>query len=300
MRILFTIPHFYQPKRQQQNMAMGGREPIHGSESESTEDRVQSLTMCVASLHQTFGMRQAHAVDLTSACNDRIAASVEIVICTTRGHHLLHHLPQGLFTHHQTNAEPRLLGYECHAVLADSLGQFDYYVFLEDDIMISDALFFWKQAWFNQAVGDRAVLQPHRFELSATPPIQKLYIDGRISDPDISPRFQNKSVRPYLRGRMLGTEVGFERVDNPHAGCFFLTGQQMKQWAKEPYFLDRATDFWGPLESAATLGVMRTFEVYKPALANAGVLEVHHLENRYLGRLLRFPPDFVLRAKFRS
>lgn len=296
MRILFTIPHFFQPNSKQA-VALAGSEPLHGSEAALSDSRLRALTLCLTSLLQTFGERQAHIADPRSACNDRIAGHVEIVVCTTRGQHLIGRLPRGLFQHKETNAEPRLLGYECHAVLADRLGDaFDYYCFLEDDILVTDPLFFWKQAWFNRAAGDQAVLQPHRFELSPTPPIQKLYIDGPIRDRTISPRFQNKQVRPFLRGRILGVDVAFERVDNPHSGCFFLSRAQMEEWAKRPYFLDRAIDFWGPLESAATLGIMRTFEVYKPALPNAGMLEVQHLDRRYLGRLLQLPPDLVLRA----
>jgi len=179
------------------------------------------------------------------------------------------------------------LGYSCHEVLADNLGRYDYYCFLEDDIVVSDPLFFWKQAWFTRMVGDRAVLQPHRFETSDQLPRHKLYIDGPIRDPTIAPKFQDKHVRPRMQGRVLGVEIAFERVDNPHSGCFFLTEAQMRRWADQPYFLDRSAEFWGPLESAATLGVMRTFETYKPALENAGFLEVHHLDTRYLGRAVR-------------
>ncbi len=294
MRILFTIPHFYRSKGGGTS-SIGG-EPLHGSEGTVEQARRQALLMSVASLHQTFGRDQAHIVDVRLACNELIAANIEVVVCTTGEEHLLTHLPSGLFKQHKTLAEPRLLGYECHNVMADSLGRFDYYCFLEDDILINDPLFFWKQRWFNSAAGDRAVLQPHRFELSPLPPIQKLYIDGPIRDPTISPKFQDKTVRPRIGGRMLGVEVGFERVDNPHSGCFFLTDTQMAHWSRQSYFLDRSTSFWGPLESAATLGLMRTFEVYKPALRNAGLLEVRHLDNRYLGRLVRLPDQFRLRA----
>ena len=41
----------------------------------------------------------------------------------------------------------------------------------------------------------------------------------------------------------------------------------------------------GPLESAATLGIMRHFRVYKPARENAAFLEIEHLDRRYLGRV---------------
>ena len=50
----------------------------------------------------------------------------------------------------------------------------------------------------------------------------------------------------------------------------------MKHWTEQPYFLDRERSFFSPTESAATLGLMRTFRVYKPELAMASFLEIEH------------------------
>jgi len=282
MRVLFTIPHFYRPKP----AAPDGRESLHGSGSAKADGRVRALSRCLLSLWETYGRWQSFIGAASIPCNGGVASEIDIVVCTTGDDHLVARLPQGLFRHRSTSAEPMFLGYGCHEVLAENLGRYDYYCFLEDDIVVSDPLFFWKQAWFTRMAGDRAVLQPHRFETSEQLPRQKLYIDGPIRDPTIAPRFQDKRVRPRLNGRVLGMEVAFERVDNPHSGCFFLTQAQMRRWTEQPYFLDRSAEFWGPLESAATLGVMRTFEAYKPALENAGFLEVQHLDTRYLGRVV--------------
>jgi hypothetical protein len=56
----------------------------------------------------------------------------------------------------------------------------------------------------------------------------------------------------------------------------------MEHWARQPYFLDRAAFFIGALESAATLGIMRTFQVYKPVLENGDFLEIRHHGTAYL------------------
>ncbi len=61
----------------------------------------------------------------------------------------------------------------------------------------------------------------------------------------------------------------------------------METWARQPYFLDRDTRFIGPLESAATLGIMRTFRVYKAAAENAGFFEIEHFGTSFLGQLRR-------------
>jgi hypothetical protein len=89
----------------------------------------------------------------------------------------------------------------------------------------------------------------------------------------------------------LGTTITLRLAANPHAGCFFLTESQLARWASQPYFLDRAASFVGPLESAASLGLVRTFHVYKPAPENASFLEVQHYGQAWSQKLsrVRFP-----------
>ncbi len=278
MRILFAIAHYYKPKA-----------GFYGSQRADPRPRVEALSACIASLHQHFGARQGlldpPRRQLTET-NGQWRSAIEVAVCTTGEDHLVAALPQGLFRHHATKAEAPLLGYECHAVLRDGLEKFDYFVFLEDDILVNDPAFFQKLAWFAELGGDRALLQPNRYELSHEDRVHKLYIDCNLLNPGLSEPYQNIAVRPKLQGRVLNQKIQLQRVNNPHAGCFFLNQKQMRKWAAEPYFLDRATDFGGPLESAATLGIMRCFECYKPARENAAFLEVAHLHPRYLGRYI--------------
>jgi len=284
MRILFTIPHYFNPQGS----------GFYGSLRADPKPRLSALTAAIFALHSIFGHRQALVVGpkrTVIESNTVQAADIDVVICTTGENHLVGHLrAPGLFRHHATSAEPMLLGYECHAVLRDALGQYDYYCFLEDDLLISDPLFFQKLEWFNRFAGDEAVLLPNRFEIARGQPWLKLYIDGNLRDPKISARYQDVTDHPVLAGKALGMPVKFQRVDNPHCGGFFLNSRQMAQWAARPEFLDRETSFISALESAATLGVMRTFRVYKPARENAAFLEIHHLDNRYLGKRLQFNP----------
>jgi len=95
---------------------------------------------------------------------------------------------------------------------------------------------------------------------------------------------------PVATGSLLGTTVTFQRARNPHAGCFFLNARQMRNWSGQPYFLDRDTRFIGPLESAATLGVMRTFRIYKSAPESAAFLEIEHFGTAFLDNLRRRDP----------
>lgn len=277
MRILFTIPHFYQPK---DNAAH------HASQRKNPQPRIQALSECITSLHQVFGKSQ-YSLDLrriqaTPAHEDQ-ACDIDVVVCTTGDHHLLDRLdiPQNLYIHHPTKAESLLLGFECQAVLRDSLGQYDYYCYLEDDLIVRDPWFFQKLRWFNNKAGEKALLQPNRYEIAPDREAMKLYIDGDLR-PELTNKFQNVQQMPELKGWIMETPVLFRRTFNPHAGCYFLNRNQMIYWSRQPHFLDRDTSFIGPLESAATLGIMRTFRIYKPTTSNAGFLEVQHSGQGFL------------------
>jgi hypothetical protein len=56
----------------------------------------------------------------------------------------------------------------------------------------------------------------------------------------------------------------------------------MAHWANQPHFLDRDTSFIGPLESAATLGIMKTFRIYKTAPNQANFLEIQHFGTAFV------------------
>jgi hypothetical protein len=153
---------------------------------------------------------------------------------------------------------------------------------MEDDLWIGDPYFLTKISWFSRSFGDEAVLLPHRYELATAEPLHKLYIDGPVR-PDFTAKWQDVEDRRTLESEFLGAPAAFERWTNPHSGCFFLNAAQMEKWASSPSFLDGDCSFAGPLESAASLGVMKNFRIYKPVYGNAGFLEIRHLHNRYLG-----------------
>jgi len=284
MRILFTIAHYYAPIGRR---ASDGRP--HGSLSKNAQPRIDALAASIRALHALFGKRQVMMEPtrlVAHPANQLTAGTIDVVVCTTRDSHVLEQLslPASSFAHHRTNAEPMLLGFECHAVQRERLGSYDYYVFLEDDLVLQDPWFFLKLAWFNARVGDGKLLQPNRFEAGANPFTNKVYVDGDLPKV-VTRRFQDLRQVGELESRHLGVPVRFGRALNPHSGCYFLNARQMESWVKQPYFLDRDVRFVGPLESAATLGIMRTFEVYKPARENAGFLELQHFGTAFLDKI---------------
>lgn len=277
MRILFAIPHYF-------GLAAAGS---YGSERTGPEARAAATRLCLASLRQSFSEAQAladGAAQRFHPANPALAATITIALCTTGDSHLVADLAGCGFDHVRTNAQPRFLGFECHKVLRAGLGRFDYFAYLEDDLRIADALFFVKLAWFNAQFGEAAVLQPNRFELTDDPAPYKLYIDGNSHAGALSAGLQRVDEQRRIGAPLLGRHIAFQRVDNPHSGCFFLNAAQFARWAAQPDFAVPSAAFCGPLESAATLGIMRHFRAYKPARENAAFLEIEHLDRRYLGR----------------
>ena len=136
MRLLFAIPHYFDPEPAGGAEDRGGK---HGSLRRDPRPRLAALASCIASLHQHFGPRQC-VLDIATrtalpAAQD-LAGEVDVLVCTTRGRHLLSDLPlpKGLWQHHATRARAPLLGFEAQAALAERLGIYDWYGYLEDEI----------------------------------------------------------------------------------------------------------------------------------------------------------------------
>lgn len=289
MNVLVVIPHHHNPD--------GGG--AYGSTGPGTDRRAACLAECLLSLHSAFGPRQAFLHHMREhvpgkgngafmRVNSHAAGHLDVVVCTPGERHLLGHeaIPAGLHHHVRADVEPMLTGFACHRILEAHLGKYDFYCYLEDDLAIRDSMFLEKVGWFSSTFGDDNVLFPHRFETSTREPLRKLYIDGPVK-PNFSAKWQDVNDSGPLRASFGMGDLVFERWTNPHSGCFFLNARQMDAWAASEDFRQVDCSFAGPLESAASLGVMKHFRIHKPAAANAGFLEVHHLHNRYLGESLK-------------
>ena len=56
---------------------------------------------------------------------------------------------------------------------------------------------------------------------------------------------------------------------------------------QQPHWADQDSSFIGPLESAATLGALKTFSIYKSWGRSFGFLGVEHMDKRYSGLRLK-------------
>src|SRR5262249_25281753 len=140
MRILFAIPHFFG-----NDDTADGR--AHGSRQADPRPRVAALTACLAALHESFGRVQC-IIDVSRRAADPLPrndqAVLDVVICTTGGRPVRADLAidSRLYQHQGTSAEPLHLGFECHRVLGELLDRYDYYCYLEDDLILEDPWFF--------------------------------------------------------------------------------------------------------------------------------------------------------------
>lgn len=296
MRLLFTIPHFFDGSRDGSAKPDSDKPNKYASQTSTSSERVNAVRETVYSLHQTFGHSQA-MIELanrrTVPANGDAKHEIHVVMAVSGNSHLLNETvfsPEMCQTM-PIDGDPMHLGFHCHNIMRDRWGNYDYYGYLEDDLALTDPWFFEKLRWFNGHVGDEKVLLPNRFERANSAVYKKCYLDGDLADHVTTP-FQDISKEPELSSTVMGKSIRFARPRNPHSGCFFLNASQMKTWINRPDFGTPTSDFVGPLESAASLGVMKTFQVYKPAIENANFLEIEHYGTRF-SDLVRVPTDDV-------
>jgi hypothetical protein len=278
MRILFVIPHFFQESAAN-SINRSGR-------ADAREERLRALVATLTAIHSLFGSR-IYGLDHFNRTAWQMAPSVrheiDIVVCTTKTAHLLDRLTSlgDLYRHHAIDIDPPMLGFECHKLMAEAKGRYDYYGYVEDDIIINDPLFFRKRRLFDRLFGPDALLQPNRYELKADGPIQRLYVDYHIR-PSLTAPHQDVTEQPSLTMPFVDETILFERPSYPSSGCFFLNAEQLRTWSAGPHFLDGDTSYMSPMDSAVTLSIMKTFRIYKPVLDQASFLEVLHASPRWI------------------
>jgi hypothetical protein len=272
MRILLAIVHYFDPE--------GGGQ--HASLRADPKPRLLALQQQLLSLIR-LSDRQGflHLSDrAVYPSNEALRHHIDIKVVTDGRHHLLDQLPQhfqGSFEQLATHpAHGRLLGFEAQRVLAAALdGAYDCYGYLEDDLLIHDPCFFQKISWFTELMGSSSLLLPQRVEYSGMPShVDRFYIDGPIAEADLRPLVPESG--PVRMAQWAGGHIPFEPPRNPHSGCFFLSHEQLSHWVEQPWWQDGDCSFISPLESAATLGIAKTFALFKPCFTHAAWLEIQH------------------------
>lgn len=280
MRILVAIPHYF-----------GAGPGCYGStDAAQRKQRITSLRTCISSLHQHFGRRQKLLLDGGSTCpvNQMMAYDLDVVVCVTGTNHLLDELdlPHGSYRTHVAAVEnPLLLGFACYDVFREGRGSYDWYCFLEDDIIIGDPLFFSKLRTFYSVVGDaRYLLQPHRYELGASPEFIKAYVDGPLwsDSAEFLADLRLPGCRDCIPIPFGDTVYKMTPAENTHSGCFFLTKVHLEHMLEQPWYGKPVVGYADMLAAAANMYILTLFHVFKPADECASFLEVYHHCQRYV------------------
>ncbi len=298
MRVIFAIPHFFHSEHYTPQRGYG----TLGSITSEREKRLAALRLVILNIWHLFSGRQG-LWDINNgkvaSANETTRLELKFVICTTHTYHLLgeldleHLLLQETIHHHNTDCEPTTLGFETHKVLRENLANYDYFCYLEDDIIITDPWFFRKIIWFNDQHGWSHVLLPNRYEIDDKRCPSKLYVDGNLGEYwfNLNPSLRRLRSLETLESEFLGSAIKFCGAQNPLGGFFCLSRMQLEKWMEQEHFLDMDSRLIGPIESGCSLGLIKTFQVYKPSFENANFLEAWHYDNRYLGKIAITYPE---------
>jgi hypothetical protein len=276
MKVLVAIPHYFKPKPNSRHSSTDGARK---------EQRAQAIKDVILGYRGLFGGTSKLNIN-TLKLEPHLGPDIEVqLVVTVYGED--HVLDAEFCKIHQVSivqvqvSDARLLGFAVQNLLAENRSRFDYFVFCEDDLRMHDPFFFNKLQWFNAQFGWRRLLMPNRVEWHAKIPTVKTYIDGELLPKHIQHYLDAMPDETFLQTTAFLEPVIFEQTRNPHAGFYALSAEQLHYWMKQPHFGDGDMSFFTPLESSATLGVMKTFPIYKAYGRDACFLELEHLDDRY-------------------
>ena len=277
MRVLVVVPHYFHPEPGSRHSSVDGKR---------RDTRKATVERVFCQWRHEFGGPQA-VLNIEQKRFEQVNPGlneVTLVALTTHGRHLL---DSDLLRHQRINLidckvdTPRLLGHETARIFADNANRFDLFIFSEDDLLVTDTLFLEKARWFAETFGHTRVLMPNRYEWNPAGPAYKTFIDGDLNSRAWERWTAALPDKDYLAASALGTQWSFRRARNPHSGMHVLTREQVDHCRRQPYWGDRDVSFIGPLESAATLGVLKTFSIYKSWGRSLNFFGVEHLDHRF-------------------
>jgi len=162
--------------------------------------------------------------------------------------------------------------YYAQDLLIENKNKFDWFLFIEDDLVIMDSYFLEKIAFFNDHFQVNDILIPNRYEMCDG---VKHYIDIVF----------DSSNNPVFAWNILSTiDVGgvkFSECANPHGGMYCLNREQLQKWVESGRHWHNKVLSHGPLEWAATFCLFECFNLYKPHSENMHFLEVLHYDVKY-------------------
>lgn len=276
MNVLLVVAHYY---RAEENSTHTSTDP------DRRELRAAAIRQLVQAWRGHLGV--AANLNVQRPAYEAVAGmehGLDIVVLTHEEDHLL---DKAFCDQHRVRMikvkadNPMMVPFAAWSVFADMRNAYDMFVYSEDDLRPADGALLGKIAGFVETFGWRRVVFPNRYEWNPRGPSLKTFIDGDLKPAVIQRYLDALPDELFLQQRIPGRDLTYRRAVNPHAGFFALTGEQLAYWIAQPHFRERDTSFVGPLESAATLGILKTFPIYKAFGRDSGWLEIQHLDDRF-------------------
>lgn len=277
MRVLLAIIHYFKAE--------------DGSTHSSTDahrrdQRAGVLRSVIDAWRGTFGATTT--LNIEHRRFERIRSAIDgldIAVVTNGTDHLLdeaHAKARGV-RHIKVQVDnPRMLGFAARRIFAEARHAYDLFCQSEDDLRVADPGFLHKIMAFQDRFGWKRLLMPNRYEWNPAGPTLKTWIDGDLRPGAIARWVDALPDEPLLEQPLPGRgALVFRRAGNPHGGFCAVTAQQLAHWSRQPHFLDMDCSFVSPLESSVTLGVMKTFPIYKAFGPDMGHFEIEHLDTRF-------------------
>ena len=278
MNVLLALAHYY---RAEEDSGHSSTDPARRAE------RAAAIRQVIQAWRGHYGMAATLNVQrMVYEATEGSEHNLDIVVLAHGEDHLL---DEEFCKRHRVRLmkvvtdDPRMIPFGAWNLFSDMRNAYDMFVYSEDDLRPADGCLLSKVAGFVDTFGWRRVVLPNRYEWNPRGAALKTFIDGDLRPGLIERYLEALPDEPFLRQPTPGRDVRFRRAGNPHSGFFALTREQLFHWIAQPHFSTRDVSFVGPLESAATLGILKTFPIYKPFGRDCGWLEIQHLDDRFSG-----------------
>lgn len=203
---------------------------------------------------------------------------VKIIINTVRDRYLTDHLPEYqrnlIQVKEQENCDPLYTEFRAQDEFISRIQDYDWFLFMEDDMVIRDSNFLDKLNYFNENINNpRIVLRPNCYEMYNG---RKYYIEATYNEQDNTLKLVNNSLSVIEIG-----ELKFCEYENSHVPLYCLTQEQLQIWADSGQQWKNKVMMVSPLESAGTACLFECFSLYFPHPDNLHFFEVMHWDNKY-------------------
>lgn len=209
---------------------------------------------------------------------------ITLVVNTLENMHLVDWLPSyqkdKIMLNFAKQNDPMMVEFCVYDIFKENAAKHDYYMFIEDDIILSDTWFVEKIKLFNGlSLDNRFVLLPHRYEMIEG---NKFIIDQEI--------FYGEKMEIYTVNSLFEIKIGeivFQEFENAHAAMYMLNAGQLAIWLKSGNKWNNNVVAFGQLESAATYSLYENFKFLKPSLGSIDFLQVKHFGTKYSSRFYK-------------